>query len=86
MIFVLQFSIRLYDWRVLNDLGEILLGTPGRYFLPNLAAHLILVATGLGYLLRQEKYLEKVLTAGLILMFFFAFYQIFNVILPRFYL
>lgn len=86
IIAALQTLVRLHDWTILNETGKILAGTPGRYFLPNLTAHIILAFTGLGMLLRKENYFEKFLLGGLILMFSFSMYQIFNVILPRFYL
>ncbi|MFH0969672.1 MAG: glycosyltransferase family 39 protein [Patescibacteria group bacterium] len=86
MLFVLQFGVRIYDWRIFSETGDILLGTPGRYFLPNLASHIILVFIGIGMLFRKEKYLNYFLTAMLILMFSFSMYQIFDIIMPRFYL
>lgn len=48
MILFLQFAIRFYDWRVFDAAGKILIGQPGRYFLPNIIGHLILVSVGLG--------------------------------------
>lgn len=86
MIISLQLGIRLFDWRVFTETGSLVLGTPGRYFLPNLTAHIILVFTGLGMLLRKENYFRNSLIAGLILMFSFCMYLIFNVVLPRYYL
>jgi len=85
MIAALQLGIRLFDWNVFASTGSLDIGTPGRYFLPNLAAHIILVFTGLGMLLRKENYFRNSLIAGLILMFSFCLYLIFNVVLPRYY-
>ena len=85
MIVALQLGIRLYDWKIFMQTGSLDLGTPGRYFLPNLAAHIILVFTGLGMLLRRENYFRNSLLTGLILMFSFSLYLIFNVVLPRYY-
>ena len=48
MILFLQFAIRFYDWRVFDATGQILIGQPGRYFLPNIIGHLILVSVGFG--------------------------------------
>ncbi|MDO8529275.1 MAG: DUF2142 domain-containing protein [bacterium] len=86
IIIILQIVVRLHDWMIFNENGKILAGTPGRYFLPNLTAHIILVFSGIGMLLWKEKYFEKFLLGGLVLMFSFSIYQIFNVIIPRFYL
>jgi 4-amino-4-deoxy-L-arabinose transferase-like glycosyltransferase len=86
MIAALQFGIRFFDWRIFQKTGSLDLGTPGRYFLPNIAAHCILVFTGLGMLLKKKEYLERLLIASLILMIAFSMYTIFNVVLPRFYL
>ncbi|MBP9751312.1 MAG: DUF2142 domain-containing protein [Candidatus Moranbacteria bacterium] len=48
MIISLQFAIRFYDWRVFDATGQVLIGQPGRYFLPNLIGHLVLVVVGVG--------------------------------------
>jgi len=85
MIVALQLGIRLYDWKIFIETGSLALGTPGRYFLPNLAGHIILVFTGLGMLLRRENYFRNSLLTGLIMMFSFSLYLIFNVVLPRYY-
>lgn len=86
MIVALQLGIRLADWNVFASTGSLDLGTPGRYFLPNLATHLILVFVGFGMLLGKREYFKNILLGGVILMFFFSFYLTFDVILPRFYL
>ncbi len=86
MIIALQVAIRFYDWRVYDYTGEILIGQPGRYFLPNIIAHLIVVTTGIGFLLRQEsRFLlaMKTLTLAMILL---QLHAIVNVIIPRYYL
>jgi len=85
----LQLEIRIADWHMFNDLGRIELGAPGRYFLPNLASHIILMFTGFGALLgyfKREHWFEKILLIGLLAMFSLSFYLIFNVIVYRFYL
>lgn len=86
MIIVLQFGIRLADWSAFIKTGSLKLGTPGRYFLPNIIAHMTVVFTGLGIILKKEKYFRNILIGGLILMFSFSMYLIFDIIMPRFYL
>lgn len=86
MLFSLQFGIRMADWKIFMPYGNLELGTPGRYFLPNLASHLALVFIGLGVLLRKENYFKNTLMIGLILMLSFSMYLIFNIIVPRYYL
>ena len=89
MIAALQLGIRAFDWNVFNGTGSLDLGTPGRYFLPNLASHIILVFTGLGMFLNvfgQSKHFKTVLSSALILLFSLSIYLIFDVIIYRFYL
>ncbi len=86
LIVLLQLAIRFYDWRVFDATRQVLIGQPGRYFLPNLIGHLAVVVTGLGFLLRQKErftLLLKVLVGAMILLQVEA---IVNVILPRYYL
>ncbi|HAT73760.1 MAG: hypothetical protein US30_C0004G0142 [Candidatus Moranbacteria bacterium GW2011_GWF2_36_839] len=86
MIIALQFGIRMADWKVFMGAGELELGTPGRYFLPNLVSHIALVFVGLGYLLQKENRFKNALLVGLIAMLSFSMYLTFNIILPRYYL
>ena len=86
MIIALQLGIRLADWKFFANSGSLVLGSPGRYFIPNLAAHIVLVFVGLGMLLKKKKYFEDALSLGAVLMFCFTTYLIFNAILFRFYL
>ncbi|HRY82964.1 MAG TPA: glycosyltransferase family 39 protein [Candidatus Moranbacteria bacterium] len=99
MVVFLELGIRLADWAVFNKIGgmKYSLGTPGRYFLPNLVAHIILIFTGLGALFeaifsrggstpKGLRYFEKSLIVGLILMMTFMMYIIFDVIILRYYL
>jgi len=86
MIVSLQLGVRIADWKIFMRTGGLDLGTPGRYFLPNLASHIILLFVGLGALLRKERYFKNALILGLILTFSFSMYLTFNVILPRYYL
>lgn len=90
MIVSLQLGIRVADWKVFADSGTLALGTPGRYFIPNLALHIALVSVGLGMLLekfpKSKDWFENILALGAVLMFSFVAYLIFNVIAFRFYL
>ncbi len=86
MIIALQIAIRFYDWRVFDYTGQILIGQPGRYFLPNVIAHLIIIAAGIGFLLRQEKYFLFALKALTLAMILLQIHAIMNVIIPRYYL
>jgi hypothetical protein len=87
MIFFLQLAIRFYDWRVFDTVGKVVIGTPGRYFLPTLIPHFLILITGLGFLLTKNKtqftILLKTLALGMILL---CLYSVFNVIIPRYYL
>ena len=86
MILTLQIAIRFYDWRVFDYTGQILIGQPGRYFLPNIIAHLLTIITGLAFLLRETirfYLLMKILALAMILL---QLHAIFNVIIPRYYL
>ncbi len=86
MIIALQIAIRFYDWRVFDYTGQILIGQPGRYFLPNVIAHLIIITTGIGFLLRQERYFLFALKALTLAMILLQIHAIINVIIPRYYL
>jgi len=86
LIIALQLAIRFYDWRVFDSSAKILIGTPGRYFMPNIAAHFILLAVGFGAILRKKEYFEMFLRLTLILMVVLQFYSIFSLIIPRYYL
>ncbi len=91
MVVALELGIRVADWHVFSGSGSMKysLGTPGRYFLPNIEAQIILIATGLGALLhhfKKERYFEPTLITGLILMISLNLYLVFDVIILRFYL
>jgi hypothetical protein len=89
MILALQLEIRAADWSMFSRSGTLDLGTPGRYFLPNLGAHIILVFTGLGVIFaffKRENYFEKSLIIGLLSMFYFSLYLLFNGLILRYYL
>lgn len=86
MILALQLGIRTADWNVFAHTGSLGIGTPGRYFLPNLTTHIILVFIGLGMLLGTRERFKNILIGGVILMCFFSMFLTFSTILPRFYL
>ena len=82
----LEFAIRFYDWRVFDATTKILIGTPGRYFLPNIAAHMTLLVTGLGFFCRSRIQFHWLLKSLLVLMLLLQLYSMFDIILPRYYL
>lgn len=86
IIVALQLAIRFYDWRVFDATAQVLIGTPGRYFLPNIIPHILLIVTGLGYFTRNKKQFDVILKTLLILSALFSLYAIINVIIPRYYL
>ncbi|MDQ5976168.1 MAG: Phospholipid carrier-dependent glycosyltransferase, partial [Patescibacteria group bacterium] len=65
---------------------KILIGQPGRYFLPNIVPHLLFIVTGIGFLLhRKTRFIlaMKILALATILL---QLHAIVNVIIPRYYL
>lgn len=82
----LQFAIRFYDWRVFDATGKILIGTPGRYFLPMITAHIILLVTGLGFFCRSRIQFQWLLKSLLVCMILLSTYSFFDIILLRYYL
>lgn len=82
----LQFGVRFADWRISFLNPNIPLGTPGRYFLPALGSHLLLISIGLGMILRKKSYFETALKVGVVLMFAMFMHSVFNIIIPNFYL
>jgi len=86
MILLLQAAIRFYDWRSFDCLGEIKIGTPGRYFLPNVISHLILVISGIGAFFKKESGFLFALKALVAFSLLFNLYSILNIIIPRYYL
>ena len=92
-IFVLQLGIRVADWKVFTNSGGLDLGTPGRYWLPNIVPHFVLLAMGLKIITGffrsktvRTKYFELSLLGFLVLMVLYWCYEVFDVIIPRFYL
>ncbi len=92
-IISLQIGIRVADWKVFAESGSLVLGTPGRYWLPNIVPHFVLLAMGLKVITGffkskrlREKYFELSLLMFLVLMILYWSYEVFDVIIPRFYL
>lgn len=85
-ILFLQFAIRFFDWRIFDATGKILSGTPGRYFLPNIVPHVLLLVSGLGYFTRTRESFQKLLLVLSVSMFALTSYALWFVILPRYYL
>ncbi len=82
----LELAIRFYDWRVFDAHAKILIGTPGRYFLPNIVAHIALLVTGLGFFCRSRIQFHWLLKSLFVLMLLLQLYSMFGIILPRYYL
>ena len=92
-VIVLQLGIRVADWRVFTGSGSLALGTPGRYWLPNVVPHFVLLAIGLKVIVGfarskvlRERYFELSLLGFLVLMILYWCYEAVNIIIPRFYL
>lgn len=85
-IITLQFAIRFFDWRVFDTAGKIIIGTPGRYFLPNILPHMLLIVSGLGYWAGTRERFQSLLGLLAILIFLLTLYCSWFIILPRYYL
>jgi hypothetical protein len=92
-IISLQMGIHIADWKMFVETGSLSLGTPGRYWLPNIVPHFVLLAFGLkivAHLFRstkiKRKYFDLSLLAFMILMILYWSYEVFDIIIPRFYL
>ena len=85
-VVILQLGIRVADWKVFTKTGGLDLGTPGRYWLPNIIPHFVLLALGLKIIMIEKKYFEFSLFAFLVLMILYWTYGVVDVIIPRFYL
>ena len=92
-IVALQVGIRVADWKVFAESGSLVLGTPGRYWLPNIVPHFVLLTMGLKVITGffrskrlQKKYFESSLLVLLVIMILYWSYEVFDVIIPRFYL
>jgi 4-amino-4-deoxy-L-arabinose transferase-like glycosyltransferase len=87
LLLFLQLAIRFYDWRIFDTVGKIVIGAPGRYFLPTIVPYFLLLVTGFGFLFTKNKsqftLLLKTLSLGMLLL---SMYAVFNVIIPRYYL
>lgn len=90
MVLILQAGVRFADWNTYIRIGgmSLSLGTPGRYFLPTLLAHILLLVSGLSAFLtyfKKDSYFHSLLTALLILMIALMFHLTLNVITLRYY-
>lgn len=85
-IIFLQFAIRFFDWRIFDATGKILSGTPGRYFLPNIIPHFLLLASGLGYFTQTKESFRRLILVLSIGLFTLTAYAFWFIILPRYYL
>lgn len=86
IIFTLQGAIRFYDWRIFDTIGQILIGQPGRYFLPTILPTILVITTGIGLLLRKREHFHFALQALALLMILFQLSAIINTIIPRYHL
>lgn len=82
----LQFGVRFADWRIFDGRGSLILNIYGRYFVPTIVSHFLLIAIGYLVIFRKEKNYENFFKLMLILMVLLLAYSIFNVIIPRYYL
>lgn len=86
ILLALQVVIRFYDWKVFYTAGRIEIGTPGRYFLPNIVPHFLVLFYGLGVLCRKKIYFDMFLLFSLVISAAFFLYSLINIIIPRYYL
>lgn len=82
----LQLGVRFADWRLFDSRGDQILGTAGRYFIPALVAHLILLIVGTGAFFKHEENFRIILKIGLVLMVSLFGYSILSIMIPRYYL
>lgn len=85
-IIFLQFAIRFFDWRIFDATGKVLSGTPGRYFLPNIIPHFLLLVSGLGYFTPTKEIFRKLLLVLSIALFALTSHALWFIVLPRYYL
>jgi 4-amino-4-deoxy-L-arabinose transferase-like glycosyltransferase len=86
LVVLLQLGIRFWDWKFFYEHGNLGIGTPGRYFLPNIVAHFLFVTIGFGFLLRKEAFFNLFLKIALIFSILLFFYSTFLILIPRYYL
>ncbi len=85
VIFALHFAILAVDFNFFARIGEVVIGAPGRYFLPVIIAKMFLIAFGIINLF-PKKYWNKILVILAFLMILLNHYCLFKIIIPRFYL
>lgn len=86
LVLSLQLAIRFFDWRVFDATGKLLIGTPGRYFLPTVLPYTLLIITGLGWFTANRKQFFALLKALALLSLLLLSISLWYVVLPRFYL
>ena len=85
MMLLLRFVIHLFDWRLrFMDIDSI--GLPGRYFLPTIIPHIILVLTGWAMIFRNTVLYSIFLKLVFVAMVLLSLYALFWITLPRYYL
>jgi len=91
LIVLLQVAVRVADWKIFVGTHSLVLGTPGRYWLPNVVPHFALLLYGWRVLFVKimrfpERWLEFYLQAFLVLTILYWHYKIFDIVIPRIYL
>lgn len=82
----LQFAVRFADWRFFDSSGKWILRTFGRYFIPTLVSHILLIILGYRVFFKKEKSYENFVKIIFVMMILLLVYSIFNIIIPRYYL
>ncbi|MDD2766367.1 MAG: glycosyltransferase family 39 protein [Candidatus Moranbacteria bacterium] len=86
IMIALQLAIRFFDWRIFDAYKQILIGQPGRYFLPTIIPHIIVMAVGLGFFTRSKKQFDILIKTLLVSMILLSLHAMIDVIIPRYYL
>lgn len=86
IMMALQLAIRFFDWRIFDAYEQILIGQPGRYFLPTIIPHIIVMIVGLGFFTRNKKQFDILIKTLLVLMVLLSLYAVIDIIIPRYYL
>ena len=86
MFLALEFAIRFADWMNYSEKEKIGLGTPGRYFLPVIAAQFSLIIIGIGMLARKYSVWKNILKILALSMIMLWVYSVLIIIIPRYYL
>ncbi len=86
IVLSLQLGIRFYDWNHFKNTGQIAVGQPGRYFLPGLAAHMMLLLYGACGWFGSLRRLRVFLLYAVVFLALLSLYAVFGLIIPRYYL